>query len=362
MAENTEQGLADRTKSKEATEAPAGQPETGEAAGPSKNALKKAAKEKEKAEKAAKRAEAEKQQKAAAEANDTAKHLYGKLEGGLAAGKQTKLLKVPTHPIGEEITIRAFVHIARTQSAKLAFLDLRQEAENIQAVIAEGGKNNISRQMVKWCGGLNRETILLVTGLIEPPKEPIHSATISNHELHIKSCFIVAESPVQLPMQVKDAMHVDSPETPSVNLDTRLNNRVLSLRTPVDQAILAINDYIDDLFCEYMRKNAFRKIHTSNLVGAATEGGSGVFEVNYFGSKAYLAQSPQFFKQMAIAGGSPRVFEVGKVFRAENSNTPRHLTEVSPPKAKPQVYITLMLYSSQVSISKWQLRTHGKKC
>ena len=186
-------------------------------------------------------------------------------------GEQTKLLDVPSIPVDKEITIRAYVHNARTQSAKLAFLDLRQEAENIQAVIAEGGKNSISRQMVKFVGNLNRETIVLVTGLVETPKEPIHSASISNHELHIKSCFVVAEGPVQLPMQVKDAMNVDSPETPSVNLDTRLNNRVLALRTPVDQAILAINDAIDELYCEYMRKNAFRKIHSSNIVGAASK-------------------------------------------------------------------------------------------
>ena len=331
MAENAGQSLPDLTKSKDATESPAGHAETGEGAAPSKNALKKAAKEKEKAEKAAKRAEAERQQKAAAEASDTAKHLYGKLEGGVSSAKQIKLLDVTSAPIDKEITIRAFVHNARVQSAKLAFLDLRQGAEIIQAVIAEGGKDNISRQMVKWCGGLSLETTVVVTGLVEAPKDPVHSATISNHEIHVKSCFVVAEGPVQLPMQVKDAMNVDNPDAPSVSLDTRLNNRVLSLRTPLDQAIVAINSAVSQLFSEFMWKHTFANVNTPKIVDAATEGGSGVFEIKYFDRKAYLAQSPQFYKQMAIAGGLHRVFEIGPVFRAENSNTPRHLTEVSRP-------------------------------
>ncbi len=79
-----------------------------------------------------------------------------------------------------------------------------------------------------------------------------------------------------------------------------------------------------------MRKHGSRKFNTAKLLGAATEGGSEVFEVNnYFGKQAYLAQSPQHHKQMLIAGDCESVFEIGPVFRAENSNTHRHLTEVS---------------------------------
>ena len=79
-----------------------------------------------------------------------------------------------------------------------------------------------------------------------------------------------------------------------------------------------------------MRSHGSRKFNTTKLAGAATEGGSGVFEVsNYFGKKAYLTQSPQLYKQMLIAADCESVFEIGPVFRAENSNTHRHLTEVS---------------------------------
>jgi aspartyl-tRNA synthetase len=239
-----------------------------------------------------------------------------------------------------EVTIRARVHNVRVQSAKLAFLDLRQRTENIQAVIAEGGELAISRAMVKWCGGLNRESIVLVTGLVKAPKDSIHLAIISYLELHVAKVFVVSEGPVQLLMRVKDAMHppptgdeadaegqVDSSGTPIVTLNTRLNNRVLSLRTPTDQTIFRINGAVCELFREYLIKQQFQELQTPKIAGAATEGGAGVFEINYFNSPAFLTQSPQFYKQMAIAGDMERVFEIGPVFRAENSNTPRHLTE-----------------------------------
>ena len=116
--------------------------------------------------------------------------------------------------------------------------------------------------------------------------------------------------------------------TPIVNMSTRLDNRVLDLQTPLNNAILDINGEIEWLVHEFMRQNGFKKFHTPKTLGAATEGGSNVFELKYFERKAYLSQSPQFYKQMLIAAGRKRVYEVGPVFRAENSNTHRHLTEV----------------------------------
>ncbi|MCJ1381433.1 hypothetical protein MMC17_004543 [Xylographa soralifera] len=333
MASSEDQSLPERPKGEEI-------------GAPSKNALKKAAKDKEKAEKAAKRQEQERLEKEKAEVSDTSKHLYGKLAGGILDTSKKKTSAITTlRDLNErlenkEVTVRARVHNARVQSAKLAFLDLRQRTENVQAVIAEGGENGISRQMVKWCGGLNKESIVLVTGLVKKPKEPIHSATVSNLEIHVESCFVVSEGPVQLPMQVKDAMHpppvgdeadtegqVDSQGVPVVSLNVRLNNRVLSLRTPNDQAIFQINGAICELFREYLLQQQFQELQTPKIAGAATEGGSGVFEINYFNTPAFLTQSPQFYKQMAIAGDMERVFEIGPVFRAENSNTARHLTE-----------------------------------
>lgn len=84
------------------------------------------------------------------------------------------------------------------------------------------------------------------------------------------------------------------------------------------------------LFRSYLENQGFKEFEPPCLIGAASEGGANVFRLGYFGQEAFLAQSPQFYKQFEIAGGRERVFSSGPVFRAENSNTPRHMTEVRP--------------------------------
>ncbi|KAI4091334.1 MAG: hypothetical protein LQ344_004194 [Seirophora lacunosa] len=320
--------------------------EQGDTGAPSKNALKKAAKDKEKAEKAAKRQEQERQQKEQSEASDTAKHLYGpqpstpESPANLAKQQFTELAELYDAKEDQEVTVDARIHNARVQSAKLAFLVLREEAHTIQAVIAEGGANHISRQMVKWCGGISSESIVRATGLVKQPKEPVTSASISNFELHVEKLYMISEAAQMLPVQVKDCMRAppmnddlkeeaetDAQGLPVVSLATRLNNRVLDGRTAANQAIFQLQSGISNLFIEFMNQHKFTWINSSRLAGAATEGGAGVFEIKYFDTKAYLTQSPQFFKQMAIAMDMKRVCEIGPVFRAENSNTHRHLTE-----------------------------------
>lgn len=307
---------------------------------PSKNALKKAAKEKEKAEKAARREQQEREEKEKAAANDTASHLYGHLDYENPPPFAEKFLDLGDLEDIEEdsrVTFEARVGNARVQSAKLGFLVLRDGFDSIQVVVAEGGGQSVSRQMIKWCGALNTESIVRVTGLIKSPKEEVTSTTISHHELHLESIYIIAEAPEQLPIQVKDCNQPPPGEEegeaereglPNVGLKARLDNKVLSLRAPASKAIRELESEVARLFSDYMIQHKFTDIQPSYLAGAATEGGAGVFEVKYFEEKAYLTQSPQFFKQMAIAGGLKRVFSIGPVFRAENSNTRRHLTEV----------------------------------
>ena len=118
-----------------------------------------------------------------------------------------------------------------------------------------------------------------------------------------------------------------SPLEADANLDTRLDYRWIDLRTKKNQLMLNIQSTMVEGMREYLIKNEFTEIHTPKLIGTASESGSEVFEVNYFDRKAYLAQSPQFYKQMAISTGLERVFELAPCFRAENSNTYRHATE-----------------------------------
>ena len=337
---------------------PTTDPETSEK-GPSKSALKKAAKDKEKAEKAAKRLAAEEAQKKQSEANDVSAEDYGELPmigsqpyiPNAEGAKRVRLEDVArSHgnggegvEKGKEIVFRGVVENARNQSAKLSFLVFRQGMSTIQAVVA--ASEQLSRQMVKFAGSLPAESVVLVHALVETPKEPVKSTTIQNLEVHVKKLYLIAKADAQLPMQVADSERPvpeentstnttnsaeeqkDSETHPIVTLNTRLNNRVIDLRGKHNQAIFRIKDGVQLLFTEYLRNQGFVGVNTPRLLGAASEGGANVFEVSYFATKAFLAQSPQLYKQMLIASRFERVMEIGPIFRAENSNTARHLTE-----------------------------------
>ena len=118
-----------------------------------------------------------------------------------------------------------------------------------------------------------------------------------------------------------------SPIEDNANIDTKLDYRWLDLRSDKNTLIFKIQSYMVKSMRDYLYNNDFMEIHTPKLIGAASESGSDVFEVKYFDRLAYLAQSPQFYKQMAMASGFDRIFEVAPSFRAENSNTNRHTTE-----------------------------------
>lgn len=338
MSEANSANLPDRTNAAEEGEK-----------GPSKSALKKAAKEKEKAEKAAKRKAEEEAKKKEEDSNDVSKDDYGELhmigsqpylpQANRATRVQLaeiakKYGESSQEGAGAEIVFRASVENARNQSAKLSFLVFRQGLSTIQAVVA--ASDTLSRQMVKFAGSIPAESVVLVHGLIERPKDPVKSTSIQHLEVHVKKLYIIAKADAQLPMQVADAERPIPEEgeeqkeddgRPIVTLNTRLNNRVIDLRGKHNHAIFTIKDGVSLLFTEFLRKNGFIGVNTPRLLGAPSEGGASVFQVSYFERAAFLAQSPQLYKQMLIAARFERVMEIGPVFRAENSNTARHLTE-----------------------------------
>ncbi len=150
--------------------------------------------------------------------------------------------------------------------------------------------------------------------------------------MHGFEIFVVSQAKAQLPLQIEDAARPEKSDDPDslkirVNQDTRLDNRVLDLRTPANQAIFRLEAGVCKLFRDILANDGFVEIHTPKIISAASEGGANVFTVSYFKDSAYLAQSPQLYKQMAIAADFDKVFTVGAVFRAEDSNTHRHLTE-----------------------------------
>jgi aspartyl-tRNA synthetase len=133
-----------------------------------------------------------------------------------------------------------------------------------------------------------------------------------------------------LPFQLEAASKRQS-EDPSENQyvqvtqNTRLNNRVLDLRTPSNQAIMRLKSKFSNSFRNFLNDESFVEINTPKLVGGAVEGGAEVFKLDYYDQKACLAQSPQLYKQMCLLGDLDKVYEFGPAFRAEDSHTSKHL-------------------------------------
>lgn len=119
------------------------------------------------------------------------------------------------------------------------------------------------------------------------------------------------------------------PIKPDSEIEARMDYRWIDLRRDENQLMLKVQTTLVNAMRAYLLDRHFIEIHTPKLIGAASESGSEVFEVKYFDTNAYLAQSPQFYKQMAMAAGLERIFETGPVFRAEKSYTNKHATEFS---------------------------------
>merc|ERR1719210_846488 len=186
--------------------------------------------------------------------------------------------------------------------------------------------------MIKFISHIPKESIVDVQAQVKKSPEKIEGCTQKDVELHVKQIWVVSQSEPVLPLQIEDASRKVTEDDEEglnikVNQDTRLDNRILDLRTPTNQAIFRVEAGVCQLFRDTLTKQGFVEIHTPKIISAASEGGANVFKVSYFKGSAYLAQSPQLYKQMAIASDFGKVFTVGGVFRAEDSNTHRHLTE-----------------------------------
>jgi aspartyl-tRNA synthetase len=234
--------------------------------------------------------------------------------------------------LGQQITFTARVHTVRRMSSRLVFLIFRQQLTTFQGVL-HAKPDEISICMVHWAERLRVGSIVRVSGTIQMPEMPVLGCTIHEMELLIDSVHVVVRREEPIPFSVYEAeiqtVEEEHGEGRRSHIPdhTRLMNRILDLRTATSQSIFRIQSGVSNLFRAALDERGFIEIHTPKLQGAATESGASVFGVNYFGRRAFLAQSPQLAKQMAIASDFGRVYEIGAVFRAENSNTHRHLTE-----------------------------------
>jgi aspartyl-tRNA synthetase len=202
-------------------------------------------------------------------------------------------------PVGSRISFRARIHTQRRVSSMLDFVLFRDQTHSIQGVLERKDK-----EMVKWVQHLPHESLVQVTGVLQEPVEPVRSSTFSEKEVAIWSIFLV--SPAR-------SLPFDNYKPPEA-MRQRLTNRVLDLRHPSNQALFRIRNRILREWRNVLEDMDFIEINTPKLQGAATESGASVFKVNYFGRDAFLAQSPQLGKQMAISADFGRVFEASLFF------------------------------------------------
>lgn len=232
---------------------------------------------------------------------------------------------------GAAVAFTARIHHVRPMSARLAFVVLRQQVDTVQGVlhVREGV---VSEGFVRWAEHLVTEGLVHVEGRLQRPREPITGCTIRELEVLVDSMHVVSPVADHLPVDVHDIDRVvrnDQTGEPEYVMPQRVRvaNRISFLRTPTAQSIFRINSTVCSAFRRTLEGHGFIEIHTPKLQPSATESGAEVFKVDYYGRTAFLAQSPQLAKQMAICADFDRVFEVGPVFRAEESNTHRHLSE-----------------------------------
>ena len=232
--------------------------------------------------------------------------------------------------------IRARVHSVRVKGSS-AFLVLR--GDNFTTAQACAFKADFptpeeGAALLAYLKSLPTESIVDVRGFSRPAA--VKSCTVTDAELQMTGVYAVSRAASVLPFEIEDASRPEaevlaSQSTPrpypNLGQELRLDNRHLDLRVPANTAIFKVQSMICQLFRESLYSQGFMEIHSPKMIGGESESGSGVFKLDYFGTEACLAQSPQLYKQMAVAGGFGRVFEIGPVFRAEKSHTRRHLCE-----------------------------------
>jgi nondiscriminating aspartyl-tRNA synthetase len=203
--------------------------------------------------------------------------------------------------IGTEVTVAGWVHRIRDLGG-VSFVVLRDRTGSVQLVFDTKP-------------AVTPESVIRVEGTAAAnEKAP------GGLEVRVRSLEILSPAETDLPFPVNQ-------DPGKTSLESILDNRMISLRNPAILSIFRVQSTILRCFAEHLRSEGFSEIKTSKLIGTGTEGGTGLFAVEYFDTKVYLTQSPQIYKQALISSGLERVFEIGPAYRAEKHDTPRHINE-----------------------------------
>jgi nondiscriminating aspartyl-tRNA synthetase len=209
--------------------------------------------------------------------------------------------------VGQTVRLRGWINAVRDQK-RVQFLILRDESGLAQAVLE---RSDPPGELNRAVAELTPESAVTITGEVLADER----VKLGGVELRLQTLEIDSPAEPELPV------------TPESALDKRIDWRYLDLRRPDRRLIFEVQSTIEHAMREHWRNEGFIELHTPKFMGSASESGAELFKVEYFERTAYLAQSPQFYKQMAMAAGFGKVFEVGPVFRANPSFTSRHDTE-----------------------------------
>ncbi len=223
---------------------------------------------------------------------------------------RTRLADLSAEMDGEEVTVAGWIQDVRDLGG-IAFVQLRDGLDVAQIVLP---KKKVGEEIAGAFIDTHRESVVALKGKVQASDQAPGGFEVLPTEVEILN---QAEAP--LPMGVIDKVDTE--------LETRIDNRFMDVRNPEVQAIFRVRAAVLQGGRTWFSDNGFTEIHSPNIIGTASEGGTDVFKVQYFEDEAYLSQSPQLYKQTMMATGIGGVFEVAKYFRAERHNTTRHLNE-----------------------------------
>lgn len=224
--------------------------------------------------------------------------------------KRTPIGQLEVH-LGQMVTVQGWLQTLRDQK-NMQFLILRDRTGLVQVAHYKPGNPKLADAI----SSLGTESALTVTGKVV--KNEV--VKLGGLEIHLEALQVESAAETPLPFDPFDDENMPA-------IDFRLDWRYLDLRRRRNLLLFQVQTLLEHAMREYWVGEDFIEIHSPKIMGSPSESGAELFEVEYFERKAYLAQSPQFYKQMAMAAGFERVFEIGPVFRADPSFTSRHMTE-----------------------------------
>ncbi len=212
--------------------------------------------------------------------------------------------------VGQKATISGWVHDVRLLGG-ISFVLLRNRDGIIQVTVP---KKVVSPGVLDAVSSLHPEDVITVTGMVKEAKQ-----ARNGFELIPETLVVLSPSATPLPLDPRGVT--------DANLETRFQWRTLDLRRPESTVVFKVEDALVTGMEGYLREHGFIRVFTPSILGGISEGGSEVFKIDFYGRPAFLRQDPQLHRQLAIAGGLARVYDLGANWRAELSHTPRHMSE-----------------------------------